>query len=186
MPVTLELTGRRFRFSQGSVRADMTNAVVALPVLNVEKSAGIAMTGTAALHFGDQGAVSLSDVSVSGQGLDAHGAVTLDPNGNLINASFADFRAGANNDFALVIAAMPGGGLAVKIAGASVDATGIFGGEKIAGKSPQAADMDATLHYPLSINATVDRAVFHNDLAFHKVSLAVSFTGNERLTGFRL
>jgi len=145
------------------------------------------MNGSANLHFDDKGALSVTGLAISGKGFDAHGRLSLAPDGKLISASFTDFRSGENNDFAFDIEAVRDNGLAVKIDGRSLDATRFLGDDKKPGKtSAPAAESDSGLKNPLSVSAKLGQAVFRDDLAFHNMNLAISFAANERLTGFSL
>jgi hypothetical protein len=130
----------------------------------------------------------MNGLTISGTGFDAHGKVSLAPDGKLINASFTDFRSGANNDFAVEIEPFRDNGLAVRMEGRSADATHFFGDDKknAKGGAPAPADSDTGLKYPLTLNAKLGKALFRDELAFHDINLAISFAANERLTGFSL
>jgi hypothetical protein len=185
MPVTLNLTGRRFHLSDGTIRADLTNAAAAFPLFNIEKRPGVAMNGSANLHFDDKGALTVNGLAITGSGFDAHGRLSLAPDGKLILASFTDFRSGANNDFAVDIETLRDNGLAVRIDGRSLDATRFFADDKKNATGP-AADSEPGLKNPLSVSAKLSKAVFRDNLGFHDMNLAISFAANERLTGFSL
>src|SRR5258706_2218002 len=187
MPVTLNLTGRRFHFSDGTLRADLTNAAAAFPLLNIEKRPGMAMNGSANLHFDDKGAVTFNGLVISGTSCDPHGRMSRAPGGKSITASFTDFRSGANNDFAVDIESLRDNGLANYMDPRTLFAPRLSGAvTKNAKESAPPPDADAGFKYPLSVNAKVGKALFRDDLAFHNMNLAISFAANERLTGLSL
>ncbi len=192
MPVTIGFTGRRFRFTEAAVKADMTNASAEFKLLNLEKRAGARATGSAIVHFGDKGTISVTDLAIAGDGLQARGGFSLDDEGRLLKVSLSDMRSGAN-DFAIDVEPMQGGGLAISVQGKSLDARKILGDDKRADdKDKKAApsapppDTDSALKDPLSLNAKLDRVLFKNDLDFRNLVLSVSSAANEKLTGFSL
>jgi len=187
MPVTLALSGRRFHFTDAALTADTTNAVLDIPALNVSKRAGSKSNATAQLRFGEGGAVTFNDIVVVGDSLIAKGVVALDSAGRFVNASFSELRAGTN-DFAIDVAPLPANGLAVRIQGKSVDATHFFAdtNKKLTPNAPPATETASELQNPLSLNLKADRVVFRENVAFHNVTLALSYAANEKLTGFNL
>jgi hypothetical protein len=185
MPVSLALSGRRFQLKDAALKADLVNAVADLPTINLAKHAGTRANATAQLHFGEGGALSISDLVVVGDNLNVRGGLSLDGDGRIVNVSLSEVRSG-KNDFAMNLEPLLRDGLAVRIQGKSLDATHFFADKK---KDPSAApsgDMDADLQNPLSLDAKVDRLVFHDDVGFRDVTMSVSFAGNEKLTGFNL
>jgi hypothetical protein len=185
MPVSLALTGRRFQLKDAGLKADLVNAVVDLPIINLAKHAGTRANATAQLHFGEGGALAISDLVVTGDGLNARGALSLDAEGRIVNVSLSDVRSGTN-DFAMNMEPLPGDGLAVRIQGKSLDATHFFADKKKVPDATPPGDMDADLQHPLSLSTKVDRLVFHDNVGFRDVTMAVSFAGNEKLIGFNL
>jgi hypothetical protein len=83
---------------------------------------------------------------------------------------------------------LPGNGMAVRIQGKSLDATHFFADKdkKPAANAPPPPDTDSELQNPLSLNVKVDRLVFHDNVGFKNVTLAVSYAAKEKLTGFNL
>ena len=186
MPVTLALTGRRFNFSDAALKADLTNAAAEIPTLNLAKRAGVATNASANLRFGDKGAISVNDLVVTGAGLNVRGALSLDGQGKLVNVSLANLRSGVN-DFAMDIEPLAGGGLGFRIEGKSLDASHFFGGEKTkTPDEPPVTDKNEEMANPFSVRAKVDRLVFHDDVGFRDVTVAIGFGVNEKLTEFSL
>src|SRR6185437_9868265 len=107
--------------------------------------------------------------------------------GNFASASFSELRAGTN-DIAINVEPLAGSGLAVRIQGKSLDATHFFADKdkKAPGSAPPAPDTDSEVQNPLSLNLKVDRLVFRENVGFRNVTMAVSYAGNNKLTGFNL
>ena len=187
MPATLALVGRRFRFSDAILNADLTAAVIELPALNLLKRAGAASLGSAHIRFEGNGAVIFNDLVVRGPTLNAKGVVALDPAGNFVSASMSEVRTGIN-DVALNVEPLPSNGMKLRIQGKSLDATHFFGGkDKNAGpNAPPPPDADAELQNPLQLDVKVDRLVFDDSVVFRNVTLGVAYSANEKLTAFNL
>src|SRR5712671_3914616 len=186
MPTTLALTGRRFRFEEAAVKADLTNAAAEIPALNLAKRAGVPASATAQLRFGDKGAITVNDLAIASSGFNAHGRLSFDGDGRIVNISLADLRSGLN-DFAMNIEPLAGGGgFAYRIDGKSLDATHFVGDKKKTTNGPPPAEVDEELIDPLSLSARVDRLALRENRDFHAVTLALSFAPREKLTGFNL
>jgi len=191
MPVTVSFTGRRFRFNEAAIKADMTDAAAEYPLLSLEKRAGTRAAGSGVVHFGDKGAISVTDLAITGDGLQAHGGLNFNSDGKLIKVSLSDLRSAAN-DFAIDLEPMQAGGLTINIRGKSLDARKVLGEDKkaddkrAAPTAPQAADADTSLKDPLNLAVKVDRLLYKNDQDFRDVTLAVSLAANEHVTGFAL
>src|SRR6266567_2892017 len=185
MPTTLALTGRRFRFEEAAVKADLTNAAAEIPALNLAKRAGVPASATAQLRFGDKGAITVNDLAIASSGFNAHGRLSFDGDGRIVNISLADLRSGLN-DFAMNIEPLATGGFAYRIDGKSLDATHFVGDKKKTTKGPPPAEVDEELIDPFSLSARVDRLALRESRDFHDVTLALSFAAREKLTGFNL
>ena len=185
MPTTLALYGRRFQLKDATLKADLTGAVIDIPTLNLAKRAGTRANASAQLRFGDGGSLMMSDLVVTGEGMNVRGGLSLDGDGKMVNVSLSDVRMGAN-DFAMTLAPLPGDGLAVNIQGKSLDATYFFADKKKIPDAAPPAQVDTDLQHPLSLNAKVDRLVFHDNIGFRDVTMEVSLEANEKLTAFGL
>jgi hypothetical protein len=186
MPVQVTFTGQRFDFTDATVRADMTQASAEFATLNLAKRPGTRATATARVHFDPQGTILIDDLTVSGDGVEAHGTVSLREDGRLIKVSLADMRSGAN-DFAVDVEPLQAGGLAIRIQGRTLDATKIFGDSaKAKTETPAPSNAQEPLRDPLSLYMRLDRVLFKDDQTFRNVSGNVSFAANERITGFAL
>jgi len=189
MPVTLTLTGKRFRFTDAAIKGDLTDATAEFKLFNMEKRVGTRANGSANIRFGENGAFTVSNLVINGDGLAARGGMTFDAEGKLLKASISDLRTGAN-DFAIDIEPTPDNGMNLNIQGKSLDATKVLGDEKSKDqKAPAPAppsDTDVVLKNPLVLNAKLDRLLFHPSVDFRDVALSVSFAANEKLMGLSL
>jgi hypothetical protein len=188
MPVQVTFYGQRFDLTEASVTADMTQASAEFAMLNMAKRPGTPATGSARVHFSPDGVISITDLAIAGDGLEARGSLSLHDDGRLIKVSLTEMRAGSTNDFAIDVEPMQGGGLDVRIEGKTLDATKIFGDGEI-GKAVAATpsqDRSPGLTDPLSLSVKADRVLFKNDQNFRDVSGVISFGANERITGFFL
>jgi hypothetical protein len=185
MPTTLALTGRRFHLDEAAVKADLTNAAAEIPALNLAKRAGVPASATAQLRFGDKGAITVNDLAIASGGLNAHGRLSFDGDGRIVNISLADLRSGLN-DFAMNIELLAGGGFSYRIEGKSLDGTHFVGDKKKATNGPPPAEVDDELINPFSLSARVDRLALRENRDFHDATLAVSFGAREKLTAFNL
>ncbi|MSP94948.1 MAG: DUF3971 domain-containing protein [Alphaproteobacteria bacterium] len=187
MPVTAIFTGRRFHFTEATVKADLTAAKMFFPIMNIDKRPGLAATASGTLAFRDGGAIGISDIVMTAEALDLRGGLQIDGTGRLVNVVLNQVHAGKGNDFALNLTPLVSGGYDIRIKGKSLDATRFFTDDK---KEPKEAvpesEADSTLRNPLVLNVDVERMLFKDDITFKNASLAVAFGANERLNNLRL
>jgi hypothetical protein len=187
MPVRATFTGQRFAFTEAAVSADLTQASAEFGMFNLIKRVGVPAAGSALVHFAPNGTVAVNDLVISGEGVQARGALSLNEDGSLIKVSLANLKSGDANEFALDLEPLQGGGLSIRLQGKSLDATKIFGdGETPPGAATPIQDRNLALVDPLLVTLRLDRILFKNDLAFRDVAGSVSFSANERITGFSL
>lgn len=181
---TLAFTGRRFHFDDATLRADLTGMAAEYPSINLTKRAGTPANATAAIHFGEKGAVSITDLVVTGSGLEVRGDMALDGEGNLVSAALPMVRAGANSEFALNMEAPAGGVRAWHLRGRSLDASRIVGGDKPAATAEPSKG--PLFDKPVSVDARFDKVVLEDSIAYKNVSLSFAFGANERLAALAL
>ena len=181
--VAIGFTGRRFHLDDANLRADLTAMSADYPAINLSKRPGIPAVATGVLHFGDKGGFALTDLILTGSGLEIRGAISFDSDGHMINAALPVVRAGANSDFALTMDAPPDAPPAWHLKGRSLDATRIFGNKE---KKPGGGPREALFPNPISLDAKLDKILLSDDLAYRDLSLSFAFGTNERLTSLDL
>jgi hypothetical protein len=192
MPVQVTFTGHRFNFTDAAIRADTTQASAEFGLFNLAKRPGSASTTTAHIRFMPQGLIQIDDLNVTGDGLQARGAISLRDDGRLIKVSLTSLRAGAANEFAIDVEPYQETGLALRLQGKSLDASRIFGDsekdQKDAKAAPSAPTQDRNLVWndPLQVTLRMDRVLFKDDQSFRNVSGNVTLAANERITAFAL
>jgi hypothetical protein len=187
VPATVELTGRRFQFDRALVRADLTATSVSLPQINLLKAPGVVAAGSAELHFAD-GSVTVSDMSVTGSGLDVRGGLSFVA-GQMISASLSQVKAGANNDFTLAIEAPQNGLRRWRVGGKSIDGSKLFEGEEQAPAQlarEDAAESGGLFSQPIALEVKVDRIVLRDASNLREVDLALRMAEGQRVAGFAL
>jgi hypothetical protein len=195
IPVTASFTGRRFDFEEAVLRADLTGTTATIPAIGFAKRPGTPGTATAKLHFGEQGAATISDIVVSGNGFAARGDMALSAAGQVVSANLTDIRAGENNDFGLAIEAAAPGQRNWRLSGRSLDARALVGGDE---KRPAAAAAaptakpavvetdESVFAKPINLDARLDKILLRDDLALRDAALTLNVGANERINGFAL
>src|SRR5262249_61371267 len=96
--VNAVLLGRRVHFESGTVKADLTGTSFSLRQINWEKPAGTAASLSADLAFGENSALSLSNIDVAGQGFSVKGEMNFDAK-DVRRANFNSILIGKTNNF---------------------------------------------------------------------------------------
>ena len=117
IPATAVFTGRRFHFTEAQVKADLTSAVMELPVLQTRKEAGTQASGSGTVLFLEGGAMNVQDLVMTSAPILMRGGLQLDASGNVSTISLSQLRAGEGNEFAVNITPMQGGGYDIRMRG---------------------------------------------------------------------
>ena len=181
MPFALTMSGQHFRFTDGTVKADLTRVAAEFPGLAVGKPAGVAASGTAQLSF-DDGVVSMPDFAAASNDLHVHGALLMGEGGRMRSLALSDFHAGSD-DFAMTL--IPSGaGYAVTIQGQSLDVRHLTGLDR---PTTPSSDRGATkVENPISVTAQVQRLLISNRASLRNVAMSIAFAANDRLNAFDL
>ena len=110
------------------------------------------------------------------------GTMTLDDKGDIVAASLPVVRAGPNNDFALTVTQIPGGGSAYRIDGRSLDASRLFARSKPAPGTATSAEEDSGPHKPFSLDAKLGQVMLRDGVSLHDLNLSFVFAAEQRLT----
>ncbi len=176
------LSGHHFQFTDGSLKADLTNVSADFPGLAMKKPAGTAATGNAQLSFDAAGVVSLPDFSVAGDDLSIRGGLLMGEGGRLRSLSLSQFRSGPD---AVALTLIPSGkGLAISVLGQSLDVRHFTGLDRSA--SPASDRESSSLQDPLSITAQVQRLIISQRATLRDVTMGIAFGPGGRLNTFAL
>lgn len=181
MPFDLTLYGEHFRFTEGTVKTDLTRVAADFPALAFRKAAGAPASGTAQLSFDADGAISMPDFAAAGDGLNLRGAVMMGEGGKLRSLTLSQFR-GGQDDFAMTLIPSPRG-YAITVQGRSLDV------RHLTGLDPQpvvAAGKDSAPVDPLAITVQVQRLLISNRASLRDVAMSIALGANARLNGFEL
>ena len=181
----LALEGRRVKFETGKLQADLTPADIKLRPINWEKPPGTAAALSASVRFGAGGAVSLSDLVITGNRIDVRGAIDINAAGDLTRAGFDKVVLGANDDFTAKWQVAPDGTQSLQVQGRSLDASKLFvSAPKTQTPAPAQADTDFT--HPLRVDAKLDRLSLRDNQSLRNFLLNAEFGANERVDRFAL
>lgn len=169
--------------SRASIKADLTDSIVKLDQAGWWKKAGAAAVTAFDLAFLEDGGYRISDFSLTGDGIEASGSITLGDDGRMVAANFPVVKLGAHNDFAFVAHASEDAALAMDVTGARFDARGLLGDLFSGGDVEEAEDMPGESEPVLSgieaadplrrstLRAYLTQATGHNDTSFTDVRM---------------
>jgi len=181
--MSVTLTGKRFAFDTAQLSADLAPTTIDFSTFNLQKKAGVPASVSAMIHFGERGAMSISDLSLVSQGINVRGAMGFDAEGAIVSASFPSVKT-STNDFQLSVESA-GGMRTMRMTGASFDASRLFSGSP---KKPVAEKTAAPPWpgKPLSLDVRVRRVALRDNLALRDFAAGISFGVNQRLNSFSL
>jgi hypothetical protein len=181
MPFSLRLFGQHFRFTDGTVKTDLTKVEAEFPGLATGKPAGVAASGTAQLSF-DDGVVSMPDFAAASNDLHVHGSLLMGAGGRMRSLALSNFHS-SSDDFAMTV--IPSGrGYAVTIQGQSLDVRHLTGLDRPTTSSPDRGT--TTVENPISVTAQVERLVISNRANLRNVAMSIAIGPSDRLNGFDL
>ncbi len=190
--VAMSLVGHRAQFASATMRADLREAEISVPTINLEKPPGQPAGLTGTLRFGAGGAITVQNFVLSGNAIDVRGAFTIDAKSGLASALLPIVRVGANDDFSVMVKRGAAGGLDVSVQGKSFDASHVFtGSKKPQVKAAKAAQQvlvqeDTALKEPLLFAAKLDRVLLNGGVVLTGFNTAVAFGANAYLQNFAL
>jgi hypothetical protein len=173
------LQGYRGSIQTASLQLDLTQATLAADVLAWKKQPGTPSAAQIAAQLDNSGNLRAADVSIEGPNLTASGKVAFAPDGALQSVAVPSLRAGADNDFGVVMREGPGG-VDLSITGRSIDASGLLhqqmgnaGKGKESGKEPGE---------PFHLVAKLDRLDLKDGVALSPFALDASGRGRRPAT----
>ncbi|ABS64874.1 hypothetical protein Plav_3269 [Parvibaculum lavamentivorans DS-1] len=170
--------------NRGSIKADLTDSIVKLDYAGWWKKAGAPAITSFDLAFLEDGGYRISNFSLTGEGIEAEGQVTLGDDGRMIAANFPVVKLGSHNDFAFIAHGSEDAALAMDVTGARFDARGILG-NLFSGEEP-GEDQGAQAALPLlteaeaadplrrtELKAYVTQVTGHNDTSFSNARVSM-------------
>lgn len=190
--VSLSLVGHRAQFSSAALRADLKDAEISVPTINLQKPAGQPAMLTGMLRFGANGAIAVDNFALTGNSIDIHGNFSVDDKGGLTSASLPVVRVGTGDDFSITVKSPAGGGLQVFVQGKSYDASRIFASKPRPQSKPTKAALqvlaqeEAALKDPLSLDAKLDHVLLNGGVVLTSFAMKTAFGANAHLDNFAL
>ncbi|MDP3327381.1 MAG: AsmA-like C-terminal domain-containing protein [Parvibaculum sp.] len=167
--------------NRASIKADLTDSIVKLDQAGWWKKAGTVAVTAFDIAFLEDGGYRISGFSLTGDGIEASGSITLGDDGRMVAANFPVVKLGAHNDFAFVAQASEDAALAMDVTGARFDARGILG-DLFSGRDAEEAGNVPGEPQPLlsgveagdplrrsTLRAHLTQATGHNDTSFNDV-----------------
>jgi hypothetical protein len=155
--VNADLQGNRGDLRIADASLDLTQAAIAIPILNLGKAAGLAAGGRITVNFGPNSSVHDEVIRLTGPNVTANGTAQFDGDGRLTQLNFSSVKMGALNDLSVILNRTPSGEEYI-LRGHSLDGSMIGrNGTAAAGPdAPPTARADG-MSGPFHINARLDR-----------------------------
>lgn len=163
--------GRHGRLTRADVALDLTNTVVALDLIGIEKPAGLAANGNVTAEFGGDGSIRAEDIRFSSRAGSLGAHLGYGAGGRLENLSLPAVHYGPSNDFSFLMNRV-GGVSTVTIRGHSLDGAGIA--HEGTADSPGQDLIDG----PFTVSAKLDRLVLRDGVALAPFSLEANGDGS--------
>ncbi len=179
-PVGVEayLEGYRGTVQRALLHLDLDRATLAADVLAWRKAAGVPANAQVSAQVDPGGNPRAADFEIAGPSLSARGTATFGPTGSLETLIVPAVRAGAANDFGVVIKEQPGSGLDIAVTGHSLDASGL--GRRKSG--PGAKEEGRESSEPFHLSARLDKLALRDDMDLSSFLLEASGVGEHPRT----
>ena len=179
VPVSADIQGHRGQLTIADVTLDLTNAVLAIPILHLGKQAGQAAGGRVTVNFAPGDVIHDEVIRVTGPNVTATGTANFDRAGSLAVLNFASVKMGTLNDLSFTLTRSAAGDDYV-LRGHSLDGSLIgrnAGDTNGAAPSTQPA-RDDTPTGPFHIDARLDRLAMRDGVAIAPLNLDLAGVGN--------
>ncbi len=182
-PVNIDATldGHRGSITKAAMAMDLTPATVTIGLINYKKAPGVSADVQVTAQFKD-GAISGTDITADGAGLQLQGQAGFGPGGTLAMLDFPIVRAGQKNDFSLHMSDAPGVGLKVSVTGRSADGTGLGRTDLTGKKADNSTSEPAQSGKHFEIEANLDRLVMRSGVTMAPFAFSSSGTGDRPQT----
>ena len=159
------LTGHRGALLQASATLDLTQAMLVLDLIGVDKPAGFPTTAHVVTTFGAKSSVATQSIHLAGPSVAADADLKFDAHGHLAQLHAPMVRIGAQDDFVLDMA-RDASGLSITLRGHSLDGT------RLARHGD--GNTDDKLDEPFHVDAKLDRLVMRDGVALSSFALDVT------------
>ena len=176
IPFNANIEGNRGELRTADATLDLTQAVIAIPFINLGKAAGAGASGRVQVNFGPKDTVHDETIHLSGPTLSANGTAQFNADGELTVLSFPSLKMGALNDLSLTLARGPAGD-DYTLRGHSLDGSMI--GRNGTGSAGAGAVPvhDENMTGPFHIDARLDRFAMLDNVAIAPFNLDLSGVG---------
>ena len=177
--MTADIQGHRGQLTTADVSMDLTNTVLAIPILHLGKQAGQAAAGRVTVNFAPGDLVHDEVIRVTGPNVSATGTANFDRGGSLAVLNFNSVKMGALNDLGFTLTRSAAGDDYV-LRGHSLDGSLI--GRNVGetnGNSPSAQPVrDETPAGPFHVDAKLERLAMRGGVVIAPFNLDLAGIGN--------
>ncbi len=171
--------GRGPEIAYADVKADLTRAVLRFDPVDWSKAAGRRARSVFRVEFLEDGVNAFRKFSVTGKDISVAGDFTLNGDGTMHKVSFGRLNLDLNR-MVLTGARRDNGVLAIRLAASVLDTRPMIRSLfKRAGASGPPADTAPAGRERISINATVNRALAHQNVSIRNISASLRLIGND-------
>jgi hypothetical protein len=176
--VTGTLFGHHGQIRKASLSLDLTQATMAVDIINFRKPPGTAAAAQVSAQFLNDGSARVDNIAVTGPTLTTHGSMSFGADSGLEKLDLSDVRAGPNNDFAISLTDRPGG-FDVSVHGRSADGTGIGRSNSEKPPAAQQAPQPPPPTRPFHATVRLDHVVMREGILISDFSLDASGVGDK-------
>lgn len=180
VPVSAEITGHRGGLMHADVAVDFTPAVLSVPIVNLEKTAGQAAAGRIGVNFAPGNVVQEETIRVTGPFLNLSGTADFNRNGEMTVLNLPLVRMGPLNDLSFQLSRGSQGDDYL-LRGRSLDGSKIGrtgSNEQLGGTAAAAQPFDDTPQGRFHINAKLDRMAMRDGVSIMPFNLDLAGSGN--------
>ncbi len=172
------LLGHHGEIRKANLSLDLTQATMAVDIINFRKSPGTAANAKISAQFMKDGSARVDTIAVTGPTLTTHGSMSFGENGGLEKLDLPDVRAGTNNDFAISLTDTPNG-FDLSVHGHSADGTGIGRSNSEKPPAAQQAPQPPPPTRPFHATMRLDHVVMREGILVSDFSLDASGIGDK-------
>ena len=180
IPMSADIQGNRGRLRTVDAAIDLTQATIAIPILNLGKPGGTSATGRVLVNFAGGDLISDETIRITGPNLSANGRATFDAKGQFQQMNFPSVKMGAMNDLSFVLTHSAAGDDYV-LRGRSLDGSfiGRNGSADAPGRNASARPAsEDEMAGPFHIDAKLDRLAMRDGVAIAPFNLDLSGVGS--------